>query len=572
MKPKKPSRQNGPFILNDRPLQLLVVVVLFAVLANFIFFLTYPINIGQSDNPTYLRMISLGTSHLLQASGYPAILYFLSHRILPAFSRPLSVANEINNHYFNVLQSVQVLLHLTLFFLSIFLGAKVFGKSAAAILALGWGCNVLFISNVNATAPEWLQGHALILSVLLHGYARKRSGIKGKKPESKRKLVSYSLGAAAFGVAYVIKPNSLLFAVALLGFVVFEKESRRFKALQLLCSVIMFLFVVLAFAHSYHYRSTGTTQLTFDHAWVLTASLPPDYIFASPDRLGVNSLRWAALARVTPADYFRAGFLVENINYGPSTDIRQRYQKQLEHISSLSREELVQFMKENPLPSDYSQWLSAVPLYYYYGLEKTDALGTAVFIESLRSHWRHHLGKIAGAFPIFVWNGLKTIQTFPTPSDPIGFEFLPPDFKTNVFGTSRIVAPRGKDPYALQYYNPRETVSYYGARVVEILNTFTSASILYVTIHIVALLGLFKLTSDLDKITVFSLLLSFVFYISASGILFGLRQKELIAITPIYFLTVSIGLLNAIQWWTQRNRLKPGHARHAGALPQKCEL
>ena len=33
--------------------------------------------------------------------------------------------------------------------------------------------------------------------------------------------------------------------------------------------------------------------------------------------------------------------------------------------------------------------------------------------------------------------------------------------------------------------------------------------------------------------------------VSASGILLGLRQKELIAITPVYFLIVSIALISA---------------------------
>lgn len=132
--------------------------------------------------------------------------------------------------------------------------------------------------------------------------------------------------------------------------------------------------LISAYASFYHYKSTGTRQLNFDHAWVLTAALPSDYVSASPEQLGINSLRWAALSRVTPREYFRAGG-IESINFGPPIDIRQQYEKKLDYILHMSREELIQFVKSNPLPPGYSQWLSAVPLYYYYGLEKTEALG-----------------------------------------------------------------------------------------------------------------------------------------------------------------------------------------------------
>lgn len=528
--------------MKNRSLRILLTAGIFALLVNVIFYFSYPINIGQSDNPTYLRMIVLGSSDLIHASGYSAILYILTHRFLPPFSNPIYVPNDTNNYWFNTLQSFQLLLHLSLFSISIFLCAKVFSKTAAAVLAMGWGCNVLFVSNVNAAAPEWLEGHALILSLLMHAYARKLT--PGKK------VLVYCLAAGIFGLAYLIKPNSLLFAISLFPFLLLDKESWRFKTLQLSCSVVIFLLVTSAYANFYHFKSTGTRQLNFDHAWVLVDALPLDYVSSSPEQLGVNSLRWSALSRVTPPEYFRAGG-IENISYGPSTDIRQRYTEQLEYIFQMSRDELIQFVKANSLPSGYRQGSSAVPLYYYYGLEKIDALGTGVYLESLRSDSWFHIQKMAGALATFFINGLKTIQTFPTFADPIGFEFLPPDFSVSFLGRSRIVPPRDRDPYVLQYYNPRETVSFYGVKVIEVLNAFTSASVVYVALNIVALLGLFKLKSDLDKITAFSLLAALVSFISASGILLGLRQKELIAITPVYFVLLSICILSAGEWWVK---------------------
>ena len=152
----------------------------------------------------------------------------------------------------------------------------------------------------------------------------------------------------------------------------------------------------------------------------------------------------------------------------------------------MSRTELIQFVKANPLPPGYSQWSSAVPLYYYYGLEKTDALGIKVYVESLRSHSWYHIQKIGNSLVTFFVSGLKTVQTFPTFADPIGFKFLPPDFSVSVLGKSKIVPPPDKDPYVLQYYNPRETVSFYGVKVIEVVNTLTAASFVYLALNIIA--------------------------------------------------------------------------------------
>ena len=190
--------------------KILLTAGILSLLVNITFYLTYPINIGQSDNPTFLKMIINGSSNLMHASGYPAILKLLSDPVLPPlFLPPVThgTQSDINADWFNALQSVQLLLHLTLFSISIFLCVKVFSKAAAAVLALGWGCNVLFISNVNATAPEWLEGDALILSLLMHAYARKLT--------AKKKVLVYCLAAGVFGLAYLIKPNSLLFGISL---------------------------------------------------------------------------------------------------------------------------------------------------------------------------------------------------------------------------------------------------------------------------------------------------------------------------------------------------------------------
>src|SRR5215467_6916251 len=219
--------------MKGRPLQIFIAVCFFVVVVNIVFYLTYPINVGQSDNPTYLGMIITGTSNLMQASGYSAVLYLLTHPFLQPVAITHGLPSDIDAGWYKRLQAVQLLLHAALFSVSILLCVKLFGTLRAAILALGWGCNVLFMSNVNATAPEWLQADLLILSILMYLYARTLTRTK--------KVFVYCAASAVFGLGYLVKYNLLLFSITLIGFVLLEKESWKFKALQSLISVVIFL-------------------------------------------------------------------------------------------------------------------------------------------------------------------------------------------------------------------------------------------------------------------------------------------------------------------------------------------
>ena len=86
------------------------------------------------------------------------------------------------------------------------------------------------------------------------------------------------------------------------------------------------------------------------------------------------------------------------------------------------------------------------------------------------------------------------------------------------------------------------------------VSALSSASIVYLALNAITVLGLFKLRSDLERITAFSLLAALLCFISASAILLGLRHKELVTITPAYFLLISIGLVTALEWLAKRNR------------------
>ena len=533
-KPEKQRSAPKPPLKNSSI--VLIAAICLALFCHWVFMATYPINVGQSDNVTYLAMLINGSSHLMQASGYPAIIYYLRFSpflILPQPDIPSRQISDIKPAWFDTLQLMQFVLHLAVFGASVFLCRKVFGDVAAVILTLGWGCNALFISNVDATAPEWLEADFLILVVLMHAFARRLTVAK--------KALIYSSAAVLFGVAYVVKFNAILFGLTLAGFLLFDKATWRFKALQAVASAVLYLIVTNWFAQTYHLRNTGTTTLTFDHAWVMTASLPEDYVIKSPENLGLNSLRWSVLVRVTPLDYFRAG-VVENIKYGPVPEEQKTYDQRWDQVFKMSRSDLLTYLEQHPVPKDFRQWPSAVPLYYYYGLAKADALGQKVYLESLLSHPGFHFQKLWRAHLKFLTDGLKDIKVFPTFKDTMGFTILPPEPNAGFFTQSRIVPKAGVVPYFEQYYNPREKAWYTGIKIAQVIDTATSTTTVYLFLNVVALAGLFMLKTAFDRITALSILLGILVFISASGMLLGLRQKELITITPLYFLLLSIVL------------------------------
>src|SRR5215467_12913324 len=113
--------------MKGRPLQIFIAVCFFVVVVNIVFYLTYPINVGQSDNPTYLGMIITGSSNLMQASGFSAVMYFLTHPFLPAVFITHGLPSDIDAGWYKKLQTAQLLLHAALFSLSILLCLTVFG-------------------------------------------------------------------------------------------------------------------------------------------------------------------------------------------------------------------------------------------------------------------------------------------------------------------------------------------------------------------------------------------------------------------------------------------------------------
>jgi hypothetical protein len=515
-------------------LPLLVAAVIVALLANVLFFATYPLNVGQWDNATFVRMILRGNSNLTHASGYPAIMYFIGIFVFPKTQFPVEDSNPVNDHWFKTVQATQVVLHLVLFLICIFLCAKTFGRSVASLLALGWGGNTLFLANLNSAAPEWLEADGIILTFLLYAYARHRS--------NDGKILAYSFAAIVFSITYLVKPNSLLFAVALLPVLLLDNAGWRFKLPQLLTSAAIFILLTTTYARTYHYSTTRSIQLNYDHGWVMTAGLPPDYLSSPPEKLGINSLKWSALVRSTPPDYSLSGW-VGDINWGSPPDIRKEYTAKLEEIERMSRDELVQFTKSHPLPEGYSSWAAAVPLNYFYGLVPMDALGQRVYWESYRSHPGHHLHNVWRDLGSLFKVGVSRSPMFPTFREPLGLTFQSADY-SKFLGEVSVLPPPQAIVWGMDYFNPRQRVMYRGMRAIEVLHRITSAGLLYLMLNIVALVGLFSLRSDLERFgAALCVLCGLGCFVSGSAVLLGLRHKELTALAPMYFLFLSICLV-----------------------------
>src|SRR5215813_12088474 len=114
----------GPLTVSPRPSKLFIAACIFVAVLNIVFYLTYPINVGQSDNPTYLGMIITGYSNLIHASGYSAVLYSLTHPFLPPVVITHGLPSDIDAGWYKKLQAAQLLLHAALFSVSILLSLK----------------------------------------------------------------------------------------------------------------------------------------------------------------------------------------------------------------------------------------------------------------------------------------------------------------------------------------------------------------------------------------------------------------------------------------------------------------
>lgn len=507
----------------------LLLVFLLVMAINLLFFFTYPINIAAYDYPNYLTMMHDSVSNLIHASGYPAFLMVL----LSIFDVPQG-KTIYDIVWLNEIQLLQFLLHVGLMLYCIIICAKIFNKLSAIIMCLVWGLSTLFMAGVNSAGPEWLLAELMVLSFLLSAQAF-------CSMSNKIKIIFYVFSWMIFSCAYLVKFNALVVFPFLALIIVYEKKSVYWKFIAISISILPCIVLILAYVNFFHYPTTKSRQLNYDHAWVLVDAIPAEYFALPHQQLKINSLRWKALSSIVPADYSTAHAYC-CIGTGAPPDVRASYYIQYRQIMRLSKNELIDFLKLNPLPSGFIKSVSSIPLYWYIGLSETDALGIATFKESLLTIPIAYLEKI--------FTGIKAWSTYdqqlvPNYSNHLGLIFGESVSKKSGFIKVIPTVHLHNPPISQLYWNPQEVIWSPGVRVFENIDSIIMPRWLERLIFAVATIGILFSTNYRLRFFGIVFLCSILTFSVASYVLLGMRFKEYISIIPLVAIFYGVGLSSA---------------------------
>lgn len=507
----------------------------FVFAVNLVFAFSYPLNVGYSDNPNYLIMIHSGVSNLIHASGYPLVvkLFFDAFGIRPG-------ETIFDQEWLTKIHVMQVLLHSVLFACNATLVRSVFGNVIAIVFVLIIGLSVLFMGAVNSAAPEWLQGDLILLALLL--------SIKSYLSINVRvKWLGYVLAYAVFGIGYLVKFNSLIVLPFLVAIVAVDSKSLCWKSGVLLACGLASLAVIQIFVWTFHFPTTKSRQLTYDHAWVLIQSIPDGYFLLPPENLGVNTLRWMVLSSIVPKHYSVAGAYA-SIDTGAPADVRDSYFIKYRQVMRMPKDALVDFVNNHPYGANVNKNLAAIPLYWYIGLKEADDLGIEVFKESIGLWYQTYLSKVIHGFS--VWGGFQ-FQVVPFCSNGLGLNFPCDGLEGGGYNYS---VPEGSVPQWNRYWNPSQTIWAPGAKVIEWAATLVLPRVVEIFICFLSIISLFFLRIHKDLVVRAVLFLFIVAFSSSSYVLVGMRDKEYTSLLPVLALFYSFGVSFALE--TIKNALR----------------
>jgi hypothetical protein len=518
---KNKTYQHGSFVL--------VILCIFVSMINAIFCYTYPINVASGDNPNYLIMMHDKASNLINASGYPAFMIALLRcfHILPG-------TTIYDLTWLTSIQILQYSIHMILFILCVFLCAKIFNKSVAVIHCLALGTSVFYMAGANSASPEWFQGTLLLLTLLISAYALVCC--------IKDKIMMHSLSWLVFSLAYLVKPNSLLFAPTILASIFFESKTFLWKVKALMLALITSYVGIFCYIACFHFPSTQSKQLSYDHAWVLSYAMPDGYISLPPEQLGMNTLRWRALVAIIPPDYGNAD-AYRSLDTGAPAAIREEYLSKYHEIMGMSKKQLVSFVNTHPLPFTYVKAASSVPLYWYIGLPETDALGIAVFKESVFLLPQEYLKKVVIGYKDYFFhpmNQQSIRQIVPFTFHSLGLDLSPND-KNNFFINA--IAPNKLTRTDLIYWNPLERLWKPGVELFGVMDFRGRHPWPSFVLFLIACIGVCLTTQPKIKFFGCIYFIIILLFYTASFTLSGMRNKEIITILPTLVMFSSFGLV-----------------------------
>jgi hypothetical protein len=516
-----------------------VVVLLIAVAATVscLFIVTYPLNIaGAGDAITYLRMMISRESNLIHASGGPFIVGSLL-RMLGA----TAPANELDTPYLFEVLLTQHAIHFAILSVCFWMCVRCFGIVAGGILLLAWTINVAFLSSVTSTLPDWLLGDLICLATMLCAVAYL----------SDRQLLKAGAYLSASFVlvwAFLVKYNAAVFVAMLLALILTEAASWRWRLIVMGGCAAIFACVVTLYVYFFHLPSTGTTDLNYDHAWIL---IMPVGDSLKPSN-GINTQRWIALNAILPPSYDQAK-AYRNITDIAPPEILSQYRARYEQIMQLSETELRDFINQHPLPPAFNVDASAIPLYYYVGLRETDQLGVKVFLEYLAANPITHIKKALQA----TFTHSPASEATPIIPFPHRMGVLEPG--RNLANSFREL--KGAMNFSSHYWSPDLIVWWPGTQFFEWLNNLLPMKAIETIALMVGFAGI--LSSPSARGRRLSAVIVAMWFIFTWSCLFieHMIFKEFVAIWPFTSFMLAIGIGSLVGLGSRRYR----EARHGRA-------
>jgi hypothetical protein len=450
-------------------------------------------------------------------------------------------ANQLDTDYLFKVLLAQYAIHFAILSACFWMCVRLFGTVAGAVLLLAWIINVPFLSNVTSTLPDWFLGELVLLAMMLcaAAYLSDRSFLKA----------SCYLSASFFLVwAFLVKYNAAVFIAMPLTLILIEAASWRWRLIVMGSCAAIFACVVALYVQFFHFPSTGTRDLNYDHAWIFVASMGDSLDPAN----GINTQRWIALSAIIPPSYDKAA-AYRNITDIAPPEILSQYRARYEQIMQFSEPELRDFINQNSLPPTFKVWASAIPLYYYIGLREIDQLGTKVFLEYFLAN------------PVMLIRTVlqKTItqtpasQAFPIIPLPNALWGLEPG--KNLANSFREL--KGTMNFAEHYRSPELIVWWPGVKFFEWLNKLVQVKVIETTAILLGFAGVLCSPSARGKkLSAVIVAMWFIFVMSCHFIQ-TMRFKELAAIWPFTSFMAAVGVGSLVSLGSRRYR----EIRHARA-------
>jgi hypothetical protein len=407
-----------------------------------------------------------------------------------------------------------------------------FGPFVAVAVVVLWGMSTFFLSAVSTVFPEWLQGDALMVTACLCAVGFFSDSIR-------KKMLAYVAAGAAFGLAFVVKYNSVLFGPVFLVLMFFETMPWRLRRWAAFGCAGAFALVTAFHLFFFHYATTRATRLNYDGGWVLMTRLETAFgNDAIEGSSAINTLRYRALTRAIPSDYTFAHAFWSLGDVAPP-DVRAPYRVVYDRIMAMPAAELAEFIDGHPRPAGFRLWLSIIPLYHYIGLAEADQLGTRVYLEFVRDNPWRFAAAVARTVAGTTLSG-KARLLVPLDAAAAGLD------PAMVLASGYVGYLPGlrRSPLDLDYWSPRLLLWQPGLRLFAAVHALRPRPYLELAAYLVVLAGIVFRRADREKRFITAVLLALAFYVVASCAVVTFRFKEAHAAWPLACLVWAV----AIRW------------------------